>query len=51
MPRQKKDARPLNIKLQTEVYDLLDKYTADTGVPKTVVVEKALAEYLKKQKK
>ena len=46
MPRAKKEARPLNIKLQSDIYEKLDAYVSDTGVPKTVVVEKALTEYL-----
>ena len=43
MPRTKKDARVLNIKLEKQVYDTLSKFTAETGIPKTTVVEKVLS--------
>lgn len=46
MPRPKKDARILNIKLDSSVYDKLNHYCENTGHNKTETVEKALDAYL-----
>lgn len=45
MPREKKDARYLNIKLSTEIYDQLDKFCAETGINKTAATEKILGKF------
>lgn len=54
MPRQKKDAKILNIKLATQVNDQLEAFCEETGMTKTVAVEKILqhyfAEYFQKPK-
>lgn len=50
MAREKKDGKVANFYLKTEIIEKLDQYTKETGVPKTVVVEKALEEYLNKKK-
>lgn len=37
MPRKKKDGKFINFFVSTELVDTLDKYTAETGFPKTVI--------------
>ena len=44
MPRQKKDAVSLNIKLATEVSVQLEEYCKETGQPKTTAIERILTE-------
>ena len=51
MPRQKKDAKVLNIKLDTQIYDELQIFCDTVGQTKTYAVEKALSEYLEKYSK
>ena len=46
MPRPKKDARQLSIKLDATVHDKLDRFAEETGINKTVAVEKILTRYL-----
>lgn len=46
MPRAKKNARILNIKLDATVYDKLDQYCEKYGCNKTETVEAALGAYL-----
>lgn len=48
MPRQKKDARILYIKLDRQLYELLEGRAEATGDTKTGLVEKILSEYLLK---
>lgn len=49
MPRPKKDARNLNIKLDREIFEKLERFCEESGQSKTVAVErflnKALDEY------
>ncbi len=45
MARPKKEARVLSIKLDTNIHDRLDKFSAETGMNKTVAVEKILTKY------
>lgn len=47
MPRQKKDAKVLNIRLATSINDSLERYCADSGQTKTIAVERALAMFIK----
>lgn len=47
MPREKKDARYLNIKLSTEIYDQLDKFCAETGINKTAATERIMDRFFK----
>ncbi|MBR2675736.1 MAG: hypothetical protein IKE28_02320 [Solobacterium sp.] len=42
MPRPKKDAVSLNIKLATEVSNMLEEYCKETGQPKTTAIERIL---------
>ncbi|BAK46752.1 hypothetical protein CXIVA_07850 [Clostridium sp. SY8519] len=46
MPRPKKDAHVLNIKLESSVYEDLDRFCEETGVTKTAAVEKILRSFL-----
>lgn len=46
--RVKKEYRSVSFKLDLGICDRLDAYSEETGVPKTKVVERALAMYLDK---
>lgn len=46
MPRPKKDAKPLNIKLDATIHEKLEQYCRETGENKTITVEKVLDQYL-----
>ena len=52
MPRPKKEMRVLNIKLEKTISDKLEGFCAETGVSKTMAVErfldKSLDEYFSK---
>ena len=45
MPRQKKDAKILNIKLAKEISDQLEQFCEESGISKTVATEKILSKY------
>ena len=45
MPRQKKDAKILNIKLAKEIGDQLEQFCEESGISKTVATEKILSKY------
>ena len=45
MPRQKKDAKILNIKLAREISDQLKQFCEESGISKTVATEKILSKY------
>uniref|UniRef100_UPI0040282F0B RepB family protein n=1 Tax=Holdemanella biformis TaxID=1735 RepID=UPI0040282F0B len=47
MPKPKKDWKALNIKIQSEVYEQLEKYCEETGLSKTVAVERILSKVFK----
>ena len=51
MPRPKKDGKFVNVYMEKSIADAADRYSEETGVPKTKVIEKALEEYLAKQVK
>lgn len=55
MPRAKKDAKILNIKLAMEVNSQLEQFCAESGMSKTVATEKILSkffeEYFKRPEK
>lgn len=40
MPRQKKDAKILNIKLAREISNQLEQFCEESGISKTVAIEK-----------
>ena len=54
MSRTKKDAKLLNIKLDREINDELEEFCEESGMSKTMAVEKILhkyfVEYLKRPK-
>lgn len=54
MPRQKKNAKALNIKLDFEISEKLEKFCEESGQSKTIAVErfldKCLDEYFEKPK-
>lgn len=43
MAKQNKDWKALNIKLDRNVYEQLEKYCEETGLSKTVAVERILS--------
>lgn len=55
VPRQKKDAKILNIKLATAINEKLERFCEESGQSKTVAVERfldrCLDEYFEKSKK
>ncbi len=46
MPRIKKEAKMLNIKLAKNISDELELFCDETGITKTMAVEKILHQYL-----
>lgn len=47
MPKPRKDWKALNIKIQRSVYNELEKYCEETGLSKTVAVERILSKAFK----
>lgn len=47
MPREKKDARYLNIKLSSYIYDQLDRFCKETGLNKTAATERIMEIFFK----
>lgn len=45
MPRQKKDAKILNIKLAREISNQLEQFCEESGMSKTVATGKNLSKY------
>lgn len=50
MPKPRKDWKALNIKIPSSVYDELEKYCEETGLSKTVAVERILSKVFKEYK-
>lgn len=48
MPKPRKGWKALNIKIQSSVYEQLEKYCEDTGQSKTVAVERILSKAFEK---
>lgn len=46
MPRAKKDAKVLNIRLATPIYDRMASFCEESGQNKTIAVERALTAYM-----
>lgn len=46
MPRPKKDGKVLNVKLSVQVYDKLEEFCDESGLTKTLAVERFLNKYL-----
>ncbi len=45
MPREKKDAKILNIKLASPVHEQLSRFCEESGLSKTIATEKILAAF------
>ena len=45
MSREKKDAKLLNIKLEREIHDQLERFCAESGMTKTMATEKILSRF------
>ena len=45
MPRERKDAKLLNIKLDRKVHEQLEKFCAESGMTKTMATEKILSQF------
>lgn len=45
MPRQKKDAKILNIKLDRKIHEQLEQFCEEPGMTKTIATEKILSKY------
>lgn len=45
MPRAKKDAKILNVKLATPVYERLEEFCDESGMTKTVAAEKIFTNF------
>lgn len=41
-----KECRSLSVRLDAAMYDRLDAYSKETGQPKTIAIERALAMYI-----
>lgn len=48
MSRPVKDSTPVNIKMDTHIYKLLEEYAQKAGQTKTIVIERAVKEYIEK---
>ena len=51
MARPTKDSTPVNIKMDTEIFKMLEEYSKDAGQTKTIVIERAVKEYIEAHKK
>ena len=51
MPRPRKEGKALNIKLDLELFNLLEDYCEKTRLTKTAAIEKALEKLLKEKTK
>lgn len=45
MPRPKKDAKILNVRLDAGIHEKLEQFCDETGMSKTTAVEKILEQY------
>ena len=48
MPRTKKDAKYLNMKLDRKIYDQLEQFCDESGMTKTMATEKILEQFFEK---
>ena len=51
MSRPIKDSTPVNIKMDTEIFKMLEEYAKEAGQTKTIVIERAVKEYIEKYNK
>ena len=47
MPRVKKDAKMLNMKLDRKIHEQLERFCDETGMSKTAATEKIMEQFLK----
>ena len=47
MPREKKESKPFNIRMEKSVYDRLVEFCKSSGQSKTLAVERAVLIYIK----
>lgn len=45
MARAKKDCHPFSIRMDTEAYEKLTAMCEDSGMPKTIAIERAVSQY------
>ncbi len=50
MPRAKKEGHFFNCYIRQELWEELDRFSQESRMPKTTIVEDALEEYFKKKK-
>lgn len=46
MGRPKKDSHPFSIRMDSETYERLEKYCKESGLAKTVAIERAINMYV-----
>lgn len=51
MPKQKKEYSPVSLKMDKTIFERLQAYSEESGVPKTTVIERAIARYLDEKEK
>ena len=51
MSRPTKDSIPVNIKMDSNIYKMLEEYSKEAGQTKTIVIERAVKEYIENHKK
>ena len=51
MPRDRKDYRSLNIRMDSKVHEERDRYCEKTNNAKTAIVEKAVEDFIKAETK
>ena len=49
--RPKKDNKTITIRMATPVFNMLNEYCDESGLTKTMTIEKAVERYIKEQKK
>lgn len=50
MARPAKEGTSINIKMASDVFELLENYSKEAGMTKTVIIERAVKEYIEKRK-
>lgn len=50
MPREKKESKPFNIRMEKAVYDKLVEFCEVSGQSKTLAVERAILLYIEQNK-
>lgn len=51
MPKDKKDYNNVTFSLKKDIIELLSKYSDESFIPKTRIVEEAIKEYITKRNK